>query len=229
MEANGDPTGKDLDTALWVLTGGLVERSQLFGRKAASIQNLRKQSSTDSQNQGKTNRERIKRASVEGLDDLMRGGVGQDPCHSCKVTKQNRDESVHAVEEWLKQPLNVDIPVDLARSGADSPGMAWESITDSISETEDVPLVTVGAEIASLAQEIIDALPDRIKAEMFSEEAENLEDAMLEDDDSNSLKSFPTHLRINVEPQLSPLSPKILPNNVATTPSSAPGDFFNFR
>lgn len=211
-ENGGDPDARDLDTALWVLTSGLVERSQLFyynkrpyiharrhqpqcqhneivdyDQRRQNFLNgittqqtnmrLRKQLSLDSQtvktpqsNLGscqrnrqahpqlrceggkKTGRECAKRASVEGLEELMRhaadesvdAGNGSSRRHysessggithratatadvgltlSSKITRQDSENSSSitsymSVEEWLKQPLSVEIPMDITVPG----------------------------------------------------------------------------------------------------------------
>uniref|UniRef100_A0A914WWG3 CG-1 domain-containing protein n=1 Tax=Plectus sambesii TaxID=2011161 RepID=A0A914WWG3_9BILA len=161
-------------TTLWVMTNGetvtdkqrlesisskppMVPRRGHVFRHQQTIdtpENMRKQTGT---------RERTKRASVECLEELLMDSSEDRESSFAPpddVSSLDDDDlSDLQSESWLKEPLSVDIPMDVHVPDSPKTAQMWEAVTSPGMVAND----GARARIASLAQQIIDALPQRIK------------------------------------------------------------------
>jgi hypothetical protein len=122
-------------------------------------------------------RERKKRASIECLEEVLMdsneidhhqhasvNGVGDPDDDDVDSSFAPPDDHQCSSDElsdsvWLKEPLSVDIPMDVHVPDSPKTAHMWQAMTSPGLVVND----GVRAQMASLAQQIIDALPERIK------------------------------------------------------------------
>lgn len=120
-------------------------------------------------------RERKKRASIECLEEVLMDASDIEHVR-CDIDDNDIDDDVDDIDSsfaphdhlsstelsdsvWLKEPLSVDIPMDVHVPDSPKTAHMWHAMTSPGLVVND----GIRAQMASLAQQIIDALPERIK------------------------------------------------------------------